>query len=296
METSLFLSDYFIDPSKRVYWLYLLSSLCLAVIYLYSRPKRLSFAFSGKVWLHPSAKLDYIYFVLSIFIKAFLIAPLIIGADAVATYTYTFFAANVEYPYIDIAPSYILALYTVTLFVVSDLTRYWLHRWMHTIGWLWRFHEVHHSARVLNPLTFYRVHPVENILFGLRYSISAGFVSGIFMFVFGEMVEKYEMLGVNIIVLFFLALGSNLRHSHVRLGFYGWLEHIIVSPAQHQIHHSVSGTDKNFGGSLAVWDWMFNTIQTTSESKYSRFGLSRQRMQNYQNISDLLLQPFRRNL
>ena len=37
----------------------------------------------------------------------------------------------------------IVALYTVAIFAVSDLSRYWLHRWMHTVPFLWRFHRVH---------------------------------------------------------------------------------------------------------------------------------------------------------
>ena len=68
----------------------------------------------------------------------------------------------------------IMVIFTITLFVASDFTRYWLHRFMHTVPLLWKFHKVHHSAKVLTPVTFYRVHPVENILFGLRFSLTIG--------------------------------------------------------------------------------------------------------------------------
>nr|WP_216092588.1 sterol desaturase family protein [Candidatus Marithrix sp. Canyon 246] len=49
-----------------------------------------------------------------------------------------------------------MVLFTLSLFIFSDLTRYLLHRLLHSIPILWEFHKVHHSAKVLNPFTFYR--------------------------------------------------------------------------------------------------------------------------------------------
>ncbi|MDN5089484.1 sterol desaturase family protein, partial [Aliarcobacter butzleri] len=42
----------------------------------------------------------------------------------------------------------IVLMYTISIFVVSDFTRYWLHRFLHTIPFLWEFHKIHHSATV----------------------------------------------------------------------------------------------------------------------------------------------------
>ncbi len=43
---------------------------------------------------------------------------------------------------------------------------YWLnHSLSHRVGWMWEFHKVHHTAESLTPLTNYRVHPVDTIIF-----------------------------------------------------------------------------------------------------------------------------------
>ena len=67
---------------------------------------------------------------------------------------------------------------------------------------------------------------------------------------------------------------ANLRHSHVYIGF-GYLEHIFISPAQHQIHHSRNKIhfDQNFGSCLSIWDKAFKSWRASANTKVSRFGL-----------------------
>lgn len=293
METDLLTWDYLSDPSKRIYWFYLATSALIAALYLAGNLKRLAHVFSATIWWHPSARLDYGYFFVSLLIKSFIIVPLVIGAGEVTRWVYTALASSIEYVEVDMAYENVMFLYTVALFIVSDFTRYWLHRWLHSVPLLWRFHRVHHSARVLNPLTFYRVHPVENLLFGFRYALSAGVVSGVFIFIFGS-IEMLDLLGVNAFVVIFMALGSNLRHSHVALGFPVWIERVISSPAQHQLHHSHKSMNKNYGGALSVWDTVFGTLALSSRTKITRFGLRREQMKHYDSVWALLIQPFRR--
>ena len=37
-------------------------------------------------------------------------------------------------------------LQAVEVVVISDIAIYWGHRLQHRVGWLWRFHSIHHSA------------------------------------------------------------------------------------------------------------------------------------------------------
>ena len=76
--------EYFIDANKRVYFLYLMSSLLMAFIYLYFNAQEKRVNFSSKLWLHSSSKIDYIYFFISNLIKVILIIPMIIGAKEIA--------------------------------------------------------------------------------------------------------------------------------------------------------------------------------------------------------------------
>lgn len=286
--------DYVFDPSKRLYWVYLLSSAFIAVIYLHVRPKRLSFVFSRHIWWHKSARLDYLYFMLSSLIKLSLLIPFVMSAEEMTRFLYTQMALHFDYVEIHLPQTIIIALYTFSIFIVSDFTRYWLHRWLHTVKFLWRFHRVHHSARVLTPFTFYRVHPVENFLFGVRYALSSGFVTALFIYLFGTHIHSVDILGVNAFVVVFMALGSNLRHSHVALKFYSFIEYVLMSPAQHQLHHANATMDKNYGGSLSVWDYMFGSLALSSRTKMTRFGLKAEQMKSYESIWGLFMTPFGR--
>ena len=288
-----FALEYLIDPNKRLFWVYIISSILLGVLYFYINKKNTRVILSSKLWLHPSARLDYYYFFLSYFINIFLLAPYILSAKMVAFYVNKFL--NEQFEYFDnefFTYSQIVLLYTITLFIVSDFTRYWLHRFLDTIPILWEFHKVHHSAKVLTPITFYRVHPVENFLFGLRYSLSAGFVTGVFIYLFGAIIDVYMVLGVNVFLFLFSTLGANLRHSHVPLSYFAFIEKWFMSPKQHQIHHSKKHFNKNYGGFISIWDRVFGSLELSTEVKVMKFGLRKNQMTDYKSLVGLLFRPF----
>ncbi len=288
-----FALEYFINPGKRLYWIYIITSVLLAIGYFYYTKKSSRLITSAKLWLHPSAKLDYYYFFLSYFINMLLLIPLILSAKTIALSVNKFLFLQFDY-FQNTMFSYgqITVMYTLSLFLVSDFTRYWLHRLLHTIPFLWEFHKVHHSAKVLTPFTFYRVHPVENLLFGIRYSLSIGLVTGVFIYFFGAMINIKMILGVNVILFLFSIFGSNLRHSHVPFSYGRYLEKLFISPKQHQIHHSKKFFNKNYGGYLAIWDNLFGSLKLSNEVKALKFGLKAEQMSDYNSISKVLIKPF----
>ncbi len=290
---NLFALEYLIDPNKRLFWIYIISSIILGFLYFYINKKNTRVILSSKLWLHPSAKLDYYYFVLSYFVNIFLLAPYILSAKSVAFYVNNFLNEQFEYFDNDLfSYTQIIFLYTIALFLVSDFTRYWLHRFLHTIPFLWEFHKVHHSAKVLTPITFYRVHPIENFLFGLRYSLSAGFVTGVFIYFFGAMIDIYMIFGVNLFLFIFSTLGANLRHSHVPFGYFAFIEKWFMSPKQHQIHHSSKHFNKNYGGFISIWDRIFGSLELSREVKVMKFGLRKNQMADYASLKSLIFRPF----
>ena len=247
-----------LSPSQRIYWQYIASSIFIASIYLLVYKNEMKINLSHKLWLHKSAILDYKYFFLSFFIKTLLILPIIISAQEIAIFIYELLIYEFGYMRINtFSYTQVVVLFTITLFVISDFTRYWLHRILHTIPFFWEFHKVHHSAKVLTPITFYRVHPIENFFFGFRYAASIGFVSGVFIYLFGAMIGVCEILGTNVLLYIFAIMGSNLRHSHIKISYPMIVEKIFISPFQHQLHHSRTYHSKNYGGYLAIWDTMF---------------------------------------
>ncbi len=176
-------------------------------------------------------------------------------------------------PALQASPAAVTAAYTLVLFVAWDGSRYLLHRCMHALPTLWSFHQVHHSAEQLTPLSFHRVHPVESLLYQLRGAVVTGVVAGVFFWVFRDAAVQWSLLGVHGIGLVLNIATGNLRHSHVWISW-GRLERWLISPAQHQVHHSADRLEQgsNFGTWLAVWDRLGGTLRL-AEAPPQRFGL-----------------------
>ena len=177
---------------------------------------------------------------------------------------------------------------------MDDLSKYIVHRCMHRWQFLWAFHKVHHSAETMTPITVYRVHPEESIIYGLRGSIVIGAVIGIFAYCFGiDNFSLATLLGVNLFSFIFNVAGANLRHSHIEIAYWPWLEKIFISPAQHQLHHSIENKhfNKNYGAMLAVWDWLFGSLHFSETGEKLKFGL-RPNEASATNIVQIYLRPF----
>jgi sterol desaturase/sphingolipid hydroxylase (fatty acid hydroxylase superfamily) len=146
----------------------------------------------------------------------------------------------------------------------------------------------------MTPITVYRVHPVESIIYGLRGSVVLGAVIGLFAYCFGiNNFSLATLLGVNLFSFIFNVAGANLRHSHIEIAYWPWLEKILISPAQHQLHHSIENKhfNKNYGAMLAVWDWLFGSLHFSETGKKIRFGL-RPNEASATNIILIYLKPF----
>ena len=169
------------------------------------------------------------------------------------------------------------ALFVTFLALVSlDFCKYWSHRLMHECDPLWPFHAVHHSAEVLTPLTVSRTHPMDVIVRGVIVSVIVGIFQGVVLYVFVGQVDFITIGGANFFNFFVFSLGANLRHSHIWLSFGPFFEHILVSPAQHQIHHSsaVEHHNKNYGSLFAIWDWAFGTLYIPEKRENLVWGIS----------------------
>lgn len=161
------------------------------------------------------------------------------------------------------------AIITVMLFLAYELG-YWLNHFLsHRIPFLWEFHKVHHSATVLTPLTNFRVHPVYMCIFLNILAVFTGLANGVGDYVLGQSTHQYGLSENNVILVFFIYLYVHLQHTQLWISFTGWLGHLLMSPAHHQIHHSRNPAhfNKNLGSCLALWDWMFGTLHIPSAQR-----------------------------
>ncbi|MGD8349265.1 MAG: sterol desaturase family protein [Gammaproteobacteria bacterium] len=269
-----------VDPRKRLFAGYLLSALVIALLWLrYAQGLKLrdcwARIFARDAWWSASARADYGVAILNSVLMT-LLAPRLLGHAAVAYAVFGGLHLLVDGRALIAAPGWAIAAgFTLSLFVVDDFARYWVHRLLHRIPLLWAFHKVHHGATALNPVTVMRTHPVEMLLFSLRSALVYGACIGSFFFFFGDQVTLLTVLGAGVFNFAFNLLGSNLRHSPVAIGFWKPLEKIFMSPAQHQVHHSTAPEhrDRNFGVALSLWDHCFGTLRHSEPDRKLEYGL-----------------------
>ncbi len=303
------LIDGFFNPQKRLFVGYLFTALVVAVVWLLivkqvSLRQACAAVLAKKIWWSASSKLDYQMLLINRAIMLF-ISPLLLAQVTIAG---ALFLAL--YEWLPQRPSVLLSwsdgsvsvLFTTVYFIVDDFARFYVHRLMHRWPLLWAFHKTHHSAETLTPLTVLRTHPIESIVFSLRTVVVQSLMIAVFVFFVGERVDLFTVLGASVVVVLFNAIGSNLRHSHVALFYPRWLEKILLSPAQHQVHHSVDEAhhDKNFGVAFSVWDRMFGCFIHSERHKSLVFGLSQSDVSitmneqtKTQTLNNVYLQPFR---
>lgn len=273
---------------------FVIGLVCLILLSNLSIKDALSHIFKRRVWLSATAFADYQACVINAFIMK-LISPLLIGKMLVVIWLFEQWHWLIpSRPEANLWPTWlVISCFTLFQFVIDDFCRFYLHRLMHKLPFLWAFHQVHHSATELNPFTVFRAHPVESVLFSLRSTLSQAFAIALFFYLFPNQVDIYMVLGVNVVIFVFNLLGANLRHSNVVISYPKWLEKIFISPAQHQIHHSIDRAhwDKNFGVVLSCWDRGFKSLHYSDQGQSLEFGLYDNGQRNHHSLLGLYLLP-----
>jgi len=276
----------FIQPDSYLYWPYSVSTLLLA-FYL----GRVAF-FNRKLWWHPSARQDYALYFANFLIVPALFTALYLNEAAVVHVFNALLGSASTHPYLSHTWG-LRATFTFAIFVAYDLGRFLAHMLLHRLPALWEIHKVHHSAVVLTPMTAYRVHPFEVLLMnGIPLFFTGGMV-WLFNHIFSAGISVYVFLGTHVI-LALLNFVDNLRHSPVWLTYGQALGLWIISPAHHQLHHSLEARHIgcNLGFALAVWDRMAGTLQVpSSKMENFRIGLAESSNPRYTGLLSLYGKP-----
>ncbi|MEY4135561.1 MAG: hypothetical protein RL386_1911 [Bacteroidota bacterium] len=147
-------------------------------------------------------------------------------------------------------------------FLALDFAGYWTHRIKHRVNVFWNAHIVHHSSEEFN------------LACALRQSIS------VFVEVFTFFLLPAAIFGVPVEVVaivaplhLFMQFWYHTRH----IGKMGWLEHIIVTPSHHRVHHAINPEyiDKNYSQILIIWDKLFGTFQEEKADVPPVYGITR---------------------
>ena len=293
-----------VDPGARLFLPYLASALVLAAV-VYGRAKVadgprsirgfLRFVFPRAIYLSRSTVHDAALFAFNASLRAVLLPSAPVLTAGVAAVVLAVVRRSDAAPFSGAPSVVVVVLYAVALFLASDATRFLLHLALHRVPTLWAIHKVHHCAEVMTPLTLHRVHPVESLLFALRAGLSTGVTTALFLWAFGERLSLPSVLGVNLFGFVFNLAGANLRHSHIWLSYGPRIERHLLSPAQHQVHHSSDPRhfDKNLGSFLAIWDRLAGSLYVPAPGERVAFGLDEEARPPRASFAGLLIDPLR---
>jgi sterol desaturase/sphingolipid hydroxylase (fatty acid hydroxylase superfamily) len=144
--------------------------------------------------------------------------------------------------------------------VVADFAEYFIHLALHKVPFLWRFHAIHHSSKVLDWIAGSRSHFVDDTLV-------RGFILVPLMFGFSQ----------SIIFAYLIFVTLHATWTHCNFGPNAkWLEEYLVMPRYHHWHHTSQkeGIDKNFAIHFPWIDRLFGTYYYPQEwpEKYGLDG------------------------
>lgn len=146
------------------------------------------------------------------------------------------------------------------IILVADLMQYWAHRAYHEVPFLWRFHSVHHSTKVMDWMAGSRQHILELI-------VTRVLVLGpIYVLGFSK-----EVIDIYIVIVGFQAV---FNHANVSLPW-GPLKYIIVTPDFHHWHHSSDqeALDRNYAAHFAFLDYLFGTAVKAERRFPEKYGV-----------------------
>ncbi len=280
---------------SRLWPLYIAAMVLIAaILFAKRRPEQgfVAWLFPKEIYFSRSHLTDIKLFLFGRVLATFGLFQLVAVTALIANFTVTTFGS--------FGSGLVLGPVAIAFLVLmtNDFGVYWVHRIHHENKIFWPFHSVHHSAEVMTPITVYRKHPVYDIFSTLLKSLLLGLLQGLVLAGLTNEASLSTILGVNAFYFAFNILGANFRHSHVWLSYGRVLEHIFISPAQHQIHHSIERRhyNKNYGEVLAIWDWMFGTLYVPETEEKIRFGLGDENGdridQPHPTLKDALLVPF----
>lgn len=156
-------------------------------------------------------------------------------------------------------------LQAIEVVVLSDFLIYWGHRLQHNVGFLWRFHKVHHSSEHLDWLAAHREHPLDSI-----YTIG---IINLPAFILGFPLETIAGF------IAFRGIWAIYIHSNVRLPL-GPLRKIIGAPELHHWHHDKDRNAGNYANISPLMDILFGTYKCPDKEPEA-FGIDEPMPKNY---------------
>ena len=165
--------------------------------------------------------------------------------------------------FVNLAPVHLSFSAPVILlaFVLDDLRYYWIHRISHECRWWWGAHVTHHSSQHYNLSTALRQS------WGL--TISGWFLSQLPLAFLGFHPAVLGLCaGISLVYQFWI-------HTEAIGRFPRWFAAVFNTPSHHRVHHAVNPNylDRNYAGTLIIWDRLFGSFEPENDEDKPRYGL-----------------------
>jgi sterol desaturase/sphingolipid hydroxylase (fatty acid hydroxylase superfamily) len=153
-------------------------------------------------------------------------------------------------------------LQLLVFFMILDFVQWFTHILLHKYPLLWRFHKVHHSVKEMGFAAHLRYHWMENLFYKPLKTFGVMILGGF---------EPNQAFIVHFITI---AIG-HFNHANIKITW-GIFKYILNNPVMHLYHHA-SEVPKgkngvNYGISLSVWDYLFNTNYVPEDSGNVEIG------------------------
>lgn len=151
----------------------------------------------------------------------------------------------------------------ILTFLGVDFCFYWMHRSSHRVRWFWAAHVVHHSSERMNFSTAMRQN-ATNIFNG--------------MWVF---YLPLALIGFNPVWIGIAYALSLVYQFFIHTTLVGklprWVELVFNTPSHHRVHHGRNPgyIDRNYGGTLIIWDRLFGTFVAEDNQAPPEYGITR---------------------
>jgi len=195
------------------------------------------------------------FFVFSIFISGFYaVAEDLFSDFGISVTSLTLYSTTEWHPGVQL----------LVFFVLLDIVQWFTHVLLHRIPALWQFHKVHHSVKEMGFAAHLRYHWMENILYKPLKTLAVMLIGGF------EPEQAY--------IVHFLAIGiGHLNHANLKISW-GPFKYIFNNPIMHLHHHAYTLPEGkygiNYGISLSIWDYLFNTAHVPNAKGETKLGFS----------------------
>jgi sterol desaturase/sphingolipid hydroxylase (fatty acid hydroxylase superfamily) len=147
------------------------------------------------------------------------------------------------------------------LFILADFIQWNTHRLLHRAPWLWEFHKLHHSVKEMGFAAHLRFHWMETIIYKTIQYVPLSMI--------GMSINDFFIIHIIAVLI------GHLNHSNLNIT-YGPLKYVFNNPVMHIWHHAKelpkNSYGVNFGISLSIWDYLFNTAYMPGSGRDIELG------------------------